>query len=148
MAMARKDDLTPLKRELLESLESRRTNQEIAEALRIDERTVETHVANALHGRGRSDGPSRSAHQRFEPSPVLDPDLAPADIDHAVGGKLPQGPLRDVWYRPQARRELRHRVPARTLHHVISRLLDQQAGQPLHYRPDRTGDGRRRGGVR
>ena len=65
MALARKDDLTPLKRELLESLESRRTNQEIAEALRIDERTVETHVAEC---------PPRAWKKRW-PQPLSPPAL-------------------------------------------------------------------------
>ena len=43
------EGLTPREREVLELLKLRFTNREIADRLVIDERTVETHVANTLH---------------------------------------------------------------------------------------------------
>jgi two-component system, NarL family, response regulator DevR len=52
MANGGLEDLTPREREVLELLKQRRTNDEIAERLVIDVRTVETHVGNVLHKLG------------------------------------------------------------------------------------------------
>ena len=52
MAHGGSEDLTPREREVLDLVKLFWTNAEIARQLGIDERTVEGHVAHALHKLG------------------------------------------------------------------------------------------------
>jgi DNA-binding NarL/FixJ family response regulator len=55
MANEPHEALTPREQEVLNLLKARLTNREIADRLVLDERTVETHVAHALHKLGYRD---------------------------------------------------------------------------------------------
>jgi len=49
------EELTPREREVFELLKQFKSNRQIADALGVDERTAETHVANILHKLGYND---------------------------------------------------------------------------------------------